>query len=155
MLAKKNPLYKYMREHTIDLNVAGERKAEGGQRAIAHKSCFEPHEDKASKFMPLWWWSDAVKHDFKNTEEIRYSDCYEVYGMKRTGCVGCPFGLNVGRELLAMSQYEPQLFKACMSVFGDAYRLTDMFHARRKRIVPDRLQIMLIDNDITNGEYSK
>lgn len=119
--SKKEPVKRFMRENGIELNVTGERKAEGGQRASSHKSCFEEHKDGFHKFMPLWWWSDSVKKVFKQAEGIRYSDCYEVYGFKRTGCVGCPFSINIADDLQAMYEYEPQLYKACMNVFGQAY----------------------------------
>lgn len=144
-LSKKNPLHKYTHEHGIDLNVTGERKAEGGQRALAHKSCFESGDKRTDKYMPLWWWSDSVKADFKQTEGIRYSDCYEVYGMKRTGCVGCPFNLRIGEDLKVMQIAEPQLYKACMNVFGESYRLVDQFHARSRKCIPDDLQERLFD----------
>jgi hypothetical protein len=141
--SKKDPIKKFMRLNRIVLNVTGERKAEGGQRASSHKSCFEEHKDGFHKFMPLFWWSDAVKAAFKKNEGIRYSDCYEVYGLKRTGCVGCPFSINIADDLQAMYEYEPQLYKACMNVFGKAYELTDRFHCRRKKCLPDFLQMTL------------
>ena len=95
--------------------------------------------------MPLWWWSNDVKAVYKQTEGIRYSDCYEVYGMKRTGCVGCPFNLNIAKELQAMYEYEPRLFKACMNVFGQSYELMDRFKCRRKKCLPDSFQLPLWD----------
>lgn len=141
--SKKTPVKKYMRDNAIELNVTGERKAEGGQRASTHTSCFEEHKDGIHKYMPLWWWSDATKADFKAAEKIRFSDCYEVYGMKRTGCCGCPFNLNIADDLQAMYEYEPQLFKACMNVFGQAYELTDRFNCSRKKCLPDSFQMTL------------
>lgn len=142
-LSKKNPLKLYAKQHNIDLNVTGERQAEGGQRALRHKSCFEEHKDGTHKYMPLWWWSNETKQIFKETEGIRYSDCYEVYGMKRTGCCGCPFNLNISDDLQAMYEYEPRLLKACMNVFGQSYELTDRFDCRRKKCLPDSFQMTL------------
>ena len=141
--SKKEPVKRFMRENGIELNVTGERKAEGGQRASSHKSCFEEHKDGFHKFMPLWWWSDSVKKVFKQAEGIRYSDCYEVYGFKRTGCVGYPFSINIADDLQAMYEYEPQLYKACMNVFGQAYELTDRFNCRRKKCLPESFQMTL------------
>ena len=141
--SKKNPIKRYIKENGLDLNVTGERKAEGGQRAARHKSCFEEHKDGIHKYMPLWWWSDDVKAVFKAAEGIRYSDCYEVYGMKRTGCCGCPFNVDIADDLQAMYEYEPRLFKACMNVFGQAYELTDRFNCRRKKCLPDSFQMTL------------
>lgn len=142
-VSKKKPIYIYISENKIDLNVTGERNAEGGQRALRHKSCFESKNHGVDKYMPLWWWSDSAKAIFKATEGITYSDCYEVYGMKRTGCCGCPFNLDIAKDLQAMYQYEPQLYKACMSVFGEAYELTDRFNCRRKKCIPETIQLRL------------
>lgn len=141
--SKKKPLHTYMHTYSIDLNVTGERQAEGGQRAIAHKSCFEEKNNGVDKYMPLWWWSNETKRIFKGTEGIRYSDCYEIYGMKRTGCCGCPFNLNIADDLQAMYEYEPRLLKACMNVFGQAYELTDRFNCRRKKCLPEFYQLSL------------
>lgn len=64
-----------------------------------------------------------------------YSDCYEVWGMKRTGCVGCPFDSRIGDELKTIKKYEPQLYKACMNVFGASYELMDKFEVRKRKIL--------------------
>ena len=148
--SKKEPIKRYIKEHALDLNVTGERKAEGGQRASNHKSCFEEHKDGIHKYMPLWWWSNDVKAAFKAAEGIRYSDCYEVYGMKRTGCCGCPFGIDIADDLQIMYEYEPKLFAACMNVFGLAYELTDRFNCRRKKCLPDSFQ-MTLTGEIERG----
>lgn len=133
--SKKDPLHKYMRENKIDLDITGERKAEGGVRATAHKSCFESRDKKADKYMPLWFWDDETKQWYKEQEGIIYSNCYEVWGMKRTGCVGCPFDSRIGDELKTIKKYEPQLYKACMNVFGMSYELMDKFEVRKRKIL--------------------
>ena len=141
--SKKEPIKRYIKDNGLDLNVTGERKAEGGQRASSHKSCFEQHKDGIHKYMPLWWWSNEIKQIFKVIEGIRYSDCYEVYGMKRTGCCGCPFNLNIANDLQLMFLYEPRLFNACMRVFGESYSLTDKFNCRSKKCLPEFYQLSL------------
>ena len=134
-VSKKQPIADYIKNNAIDLNVTGERMAEGGFRSMSHKSCFETGKKtsiiKCDKFMPLFWWSDSTKKVFKELEGIHFSDCYEVWGMKRTGCVGCPFNRKVNSELQLIRTYEPKLYIACMSVFGEAYRLVEMFGARK------------------------
>lgn len=149
-ISKKKPMKQYQKQHEIDMIVTGERQAEGGQRALIHKSCFE-EQNKIDKYMPLWWWSDEVKIDFKEKEHIKYSDCYEVYGMKRTGCCGCPFNLNIADDLQAMYEHEPRLFRACMKVFGQSYELMDRFNCRRKKCLPDSFQ-MTITGEIERNE---
>ena len=53
-----------------------------------------------------------------------HSRCYMEYGLKRTGCAGCPYGRNFEEELEIMQQHEPKLFKAVNFVFKDSYEYT-------------------------------
>lgn len=135
-VSKKKPLKDYAHKNYIDLNVTGERKAEGGPRATAHHSCFEEQKE-IDKFMPLFWWTNKIKADFEKTEGIVHSRCYTEYGMKRTGCTGCPFGRDTPKELEILKKYEPQLFRAVKNVFGESYRLTDRFDCRKKKFKID------------------
>ena len=52
------------------------------------------------------------------------SRCYSEYGLKRTGCAGCPYSKNFEEELEAMQQHEPQLYKAVNNIFSDSYKYT-------------------------------
>ena len=117
-----------------------ERKAEGGQRAQAHKDCFESKSGKIDKYMPLWFWDNETKKYYKEHEHIQFSDCYEVWGMERTGCVGCPFNSRIGEDLKKIKQYEPNLYKACMNVFGESYELMDKFNVRKLKILCEEKQ---------------
>ena len=84
--------------------------------------------------MPLYYWDNETKDYYIKSEGIVRSDCYEVWGMKRTGCVGCPFGKDIVQELKLMKQYEPNMYKACMNVFGDSYRMIDEYGMREEKI---------------------
>lgn len=138
--SKKKPFFEYLKANLGDLNVTGERQAEGGQRVGSHKSCFEQAKThKWDKYMPLWFWNNETKKYYKEAEGIRYSDCYEVWGMKRTGCVGCPFNSRVGEDLKIIKQYEPLRYKACMNLFGESYRLMDKFGVHRKPIFDEQI----------------
>ena len=55
---------------------------------------------------------------------IHHSRCYSEYGMKRTGCVGCPFNKHIDEELAVIEKYEPKLYKAAVNVFGKSYEYT-------------------------------
>lgn len=135
-VSKKKPAHQFYRTIGADLVITGERQSEGGQRATAHKDCFE-HGKTIDKYMPLFFWNDETKQWYKEDEGIRYSDCYEIWGMKRTGCVGCPFGSDVGMELDMIREYEPNMYKACMNVFGESYRLMDKFNVKRMKILKE------------------
>lgn len=134
--SKKQPFDRYVKQISCDLSITGERKMEGGIRAISYTSCFVCAKSKGyDKYMPLYWWDDKTKEDFKKAEGIRYSDCYEVYGMLRTGCCGCPCNSRVNHDLNIMRTYEPSLFKACMNVFGQSYKIMDEFKIRKQPIL--------------------
>lgn len=125
-VSKKEPLMRYQKEKECDLYITGERKAEGGARAGRHSNCFEQSHG-LDHYMPLWFWDNATKEWYVLHENIRHSDCYEVYGLQRTGCVGCPFGKDVFAELEIMQKYEPKCYKLCMNVFGESYELTKKY----------------------------
>lgn len=134
-VSKKAPLEKYQKSVNCDLFITGERRSEGGARASAHTSCFEkPKNIGIAHFMPLFYWDDETKAEYKRSEGIKYSDCYEVYGLTRTGCVGCPFGQNLDYELSVMKEFEPKLYKLCWIIFGDSYKLRSEFSEFRKGI---------------------
>ena len=63
--------------------------------------------------------------------------------MKRTGCVGCPFGSDLSFVLPLLNKYEPNMYKACMNLFGRAYYLLDKFSCKRKKILtPQEYAVM-------------
>lgn len=132
-VSKKKPLLKFEKSVSADLVVTGVRKSEGGARAGAYNDCFKPGKNGMDLYMPLFYWNDDTKLWYKQQEGIVHSDCYEVWGMKRTGCVGCPFALKRQEELQLMQKYEPPMHKACMTVFGESYRFTDEYKRFREQ----------------------
>lgn len=121
-VSKKDVLINYQKSANADLYITGERKSEGGARAGAHSSCFDQSHG-IDHYMPLWFWNDETKKWYCEHESIEHSDCYKVYGLKRTGCVGCPFAKSLWEELEIMKKYEPQCYKLCVNVFGESYKL--------------------------------
>lgn len=130
--AKKNSSAEFLKECNATICIVGERRAEGGIRAMAHTSCFEPlHHSGVARYMPLYFWSDEDKAQYKAHYGLRYSDCYEVYGMRRTGCCGCPFNSRFEEDLEIVKQYEPQLYKAAIAIFGKSYEYTRAYRKFR------------------------
>lgn len=122
--AKKDTSKKYEKEHDIDLVMMGIRKAEGGQRASAYESCFyeQRASHKSALFMPIFWFKSEEVELYKNFFDLWCSDCYIVYGFKRTGCACCPYaGKKVFEELEVIKKYEPKLYKAVTKIFGESY----------------------------------
>ena len=116
--SKKATSQKFNSEHKVDLSVQGVRKAEGGERSIAIKSCFTEISFGCSVLRPLFWFkkSDCAEYDY--IFGIEHSLCYSKYGLLRTGCACCPFGRYFEDELEAAEMYEPALYRLANMVFA-------------------------------------
>lgn len=128
---KKDPT----RKEEIDIYdcvMIGVRKKEGGTRATAYQSCYDTKQVGSDKYRPLFWWDDSDKDFYRKKMGIVRSDCYEVWGMERTGCAGCPFGGNFETELDLMAQFEPSRRKAVQSIFEKSYKYTREFLSFRE-----------------------
>ena len=133
--SKKEPAKKYRESGDFDLDCTGIRKAEGGERSMSFSNCFTRSDSGcADKYRPLFWFSDADKAEYDEHYGIEHSDCYRVWGMKRTGCAGCPFGKDFETELALAEKYEPKFHKAMMKVFGPSYEYTRQFLEFRKNL---------------------
>ncbi len=133
--AKKMPVKKYLKEHSFDLNCMGVRKSEGGIRSVSYKNCYtESMDDGPNQYRPLFWFSDADKSEYENHYNIKHSDCYDVWGMTRTGCAGCPFSMDWKEELELAEKYEPKFHKAMLKIFGQSYDYRRKFEEFRKEM---------------------
>lgn len=122
--AKKNVKKKYKTEHQTDLDVYGVRRSEGGIRAMAYKTCYSHDSTTTPTYRPVFWYDNDDKRYYEEHFGIVHSDCYTKYGLKRTGCVGCPYSRDVGKEIALVEAYEPNLIKACRNIFKDSYEYT-------------------------------
>lgn len=154
---KKNPAKVFTKTYGITLEVIGVRRAEGGVRASAYQTCFsEATDKKVAQFRPLFYLTDQDKQEYKDFCGVTYSDCYEVWGFKRTGCVCCPFGSTFEQELDIVKMYEPKLYAAACKIFGPSYEYTRKYRTFKEAYKREKRrhgQIDLFDNPdtILNG----
>ena len=112
-----------------DMIITGERRDEGGMRSVPRSEqwnetntmCFAETSDGKFRFRPLYYVSDKDKAWYKDYYGIRYSDAYEVYGLTRTGCCGCPISYKAVDDLEKVRPYEPNVVKAAWAIFGKSY----------------------------------
>lgn len=108
-----------------EMIITGERRDEGGMRSVPRSDntalCFTEQSNGQYRFRPLYYVTDKDKEWYKETYQIRYSDAYEVYGLTRTGCCGCPISYKAVEDLEKIRPYEPNLVKAAWNVFGKSY----------------------------------
>lgn len=105
--------------------ITGERRAEGGMRSVPRKDntalCFTETASGQYRLRPLYYVTDTDKQWYKDYYGIRYSDAYEVYGLTRTGCCGCPISYRAVDDLEKIRPYEPNVVKAAWNIFGKSY----------------------------------
>lgn len=131
--AKKLPASKYKKEIGCDLSITGIRKAEGGIRSVGLTSCFsDATRDRCAEYRPIFWYKKDDKEAYKKEYSIKHSACYEVWGLTRTGCSGCPFAVNLEEELRLTKVHEPKLYNALYKVFGKSYEYTRRYREFQK-----------------------
>ena len=120
-----------------DMIITGERRAEGGMRSVPRKDntalCFTETSTGQYRLRPLYYVTDEDKAWYKDYYGIRYSDAYEVYGLTRTGCCGCPISHKATEDLEKIRPYEPNVVKAAWNIFGKSYEYRAKYNAYKKR----------------------
>ena len=128
---KKNVAHQIQKGY--DMVITGERRDEGGMRSVPRKDntsmCFTETASGQYRLRPLYYVSDTDKAWYKEYYGIRYSDAYEVYGLTRTGCCGCPISYKAVADLELIRPYEPNLVKAAWNVFGKSYTYRQKYNA--------------------------
>lgn len=132
---KKKLAVLMIRIYGADLEITGIRKAEGGIRSANYKTCFSLNRKKnCNTFRPVFWFTDNDKKIYEEHFGVVHNRCYTDYGMKRTGCVGCPFNPRVMNELKIIQTYEPKLYKAAVNIFGKSYEYTRKYREFQKEM---------------------
>ncbi len=121
----------------FEMIITGERRDEGGMRSVPRKDntalCFTETESGQYRLRPLFYVSDADKDWYKENYQIRYSDAYEIYGLTRTGCCGCPISYKAVEDLKKIQPYEPNVVKAAWAIFGKSYLYREMYNEYKKK----------------------
>ncbi|QNM06586.1 hypothetical protein H9Q78_05490 [Qiania dongpingensis] len=133
---KKQVAHKVQKDY--EMIITGERRDEGGMRSVPKSEdangtmCFSETSSGQFRLKPLYYVSDADKAWYKERYGIRYSDAYEVYGLKRTGCCGCSISSKAVEDLEKIRPYEPNVVKAAWNIFGDSYRYRQKYNDFRR-----------------------
>ena len=149
---KKQVAHKVQKD--FDMIITGERRDEGGMRSVPKKDsttmCFSETANGQYRLRPLYYVSDADKASYKDYYGIKYSDAYEVYGLTRTGCCGCPISSKAVNDLEKIRPYEPTLVKAAWNVFGDSYRYRQQYNDyKHKRMAAEKARKSKSPDQIT------
>ena len=139
-----------------EMIITGERRDEGGMRSVPRQDntalCFTETASGQYRLRPLFYVSDKDKAWYKETYGIRYSDAYEVYGLTRTGCCGCPISHKAVADLEKIKPYEPNVVKAAWNIFGKSYEYRMKYNEYKER--RDREKRAQKDADMIDGQMS-
>ena len=118
---KKKPFKKWAKENNKTITITGMRKSEGGPRL--RLNCIVTDKEKnVVKFHPLAVVSDDWENWFVDKYNIRLCDLYyEPYNFKRTGCKGCPYNLELQKDLNMMAKLLPKEREQCELIWKPVY----------------------------------
>lgn len=118
---KKQPIKKWMKENGKPISITGMRREEGGQRATL-KCILTDKKGNVEKFHPLAVVNDDWEDWYIKERNIRLCELYyPPYNFIRTGCKGCPFNLNLQKDLETMAELLPNERKACEAIWKPVY----------------------------------
>lgn len=151
---KKNIAHQIQKGY--EMVITGERRDEGGMRSVPRSGeansamCFSETATGQYRLRPLYYVSDEDKAWYKSVYGIRYSDAYEVYGLTRTGCCGCPISYKAVEDLKMIEPFEPNVVKAAWNIFGDSYRYRMQYNEyKAKRMEEEKRMASILPGQIT------
>lgn len=122
---KKEPAEKWGKENNRPITITGIRQDEGGLRKSV-TSCAVFFDDACKhlhKFHPLLVVDDDFIDEFIKRYNVELCALYyPPYNFKRTGCKGCPYSVDLQRQLDTMTVYLPAEKKQCELIWSKVYR---------------------------------
>ena len=117
---KEEPMQNWAKEHNKPYYITGIMRAEGGRRSMAQCLAFKGKKLKA--FNPLVAITKEWEEWFIKEHNIEICDIYKPpYNFERTGCKGCPFGLDIQHTLDTLQKYFPNERKQCEIIWKPVY----------------------------------
>lgn len=103
---KEKPLNKWQKENGVKITITGIMRTEGGRRSNA--KCIQRRGSKIAYFNPLAPISKEFENWYIATRNVKLCEIYyPPYNFVRTGCVGCPYALDLEKELDILEKYFP------------------------------------------------
>ncbi len=118
---KKDIAKLYEKENNKTLVIMGMRQEEKGSRN--NLTCFsEDKGRKVVKYNPLSVINNAFCDWFIKEQKIELCKLYHPpFNFKRTGCAGCPFNIELQKDLNLLKEYLPNEYKKCEYIWGVVY----------------------------------
>jgi 3'-phosphoadenosine 5'-phosphosulfate sulfotransferase (PAPS reductase)/FAD synthetase len=131
---KKDVIHNYEKDNNKKCGITGMRNSEGGQRA--HINCILlDKKGNLKRYHPLAKVTDDWCEWFIDKYNIKLCKLYyEPFNFKRTGCKGCPFSLDLQKQLDIMEKYLPHELSQCEKIWEVVYKDYRKHNYRLKNI---------------------
>ena len=117
---KKKPIKRWQKENHRPITITGMLGEERGNRA--RLGCIITERNKVTKFHPLIKVSKDWEEWYIKERNIKLCRLYyPPFNFKRTGCLGCPFNLNLQKDLDIMEELLPNERKQCEILWKPVY----------------------------------
>ena len=121
---KKHPAEKWAGENGRPISMTGIRQDEGGLRkSVASCAVFyDEGKTQLHKFHPLLVVSNDWVDEFVKVYRLELCKLYyPPFNFKRTGCKGCPYSVDLERQLEVMEELLPNERKQCEMIWEPVY----------------------------------
>lgn len=136
---KKEVADKWAKENKRPIKITGMRKEEGGLRT-SHNACTIFDEEQLIKFHPLQPLNEDFIDWYIKERNIKLCELYyPPYNFKRTGCKGCPFSLDLQKQLDIMSIYLPEERRQCEAIWKPVYEEYRRINYRLEKTLFDEI----------------
>ncbi len=130
---KEEPLINWAKDNNKNIAIIGTMRDEGGRRG--RSGCLQFQGNKLKQFKPLNPVTKDWEEWFISEYNINICDIYkEPYNLPRTGCKGCPFAINLQKELDMLEKFFPKERKQCESIWKPVYDEYRRINYRLKNI---------------------
>lgn len=117
---KKKVANRYEKESNRTIVLTGMRNEEGAQRA--NIGCIVTQKEKLKKFHPLLPLNDVFLDLFIEKYNIELCKLYyPPFNFKRTGCKGCPFSIDIQKQLEVMYELLPNEYYQTIKIWKPVY----------------------------------
>lgn len=117
---KEHPLQEYEHENGMKVAMVAIMREEGGRRESA--KCLAKYPKGMIHFHPMAVVTKQWENWLIDKYRIRLCDIYyPPYSFTRTGCKGCPFAIDLQRNLDVMAKYFPDERRQCEIIWKPVY----------------------------------
>ncbi len=119
---KKKPVAEYQKQSGRKITITGMMKAEGGQRTTLNCIVTDSKTGKVKKFHPMAVVSPEWEEWYIKERNIQLCELYyPPFDFNRTGCICCPYSLDIQEQLDKLEQYLPTEKKRAELIWKPVY----------------------------------